>query len=120
MQYSIIKSQADTYIPPQPTSTVISPESKTTTSAIFESPKSSESVVKIRGKVFNIFKKKTLDLGSINLGDDGVQQLCTFLETNQTLQSISLWSNKITDQGAAYIAEMLKVNKTLKSINLCI
>ena len=86
---------------------------------LFVSSPIKSSSFKIRGKIINIFNKKTLDLSSQDLGDDGVMQLCQYLESNTVLQTISLWSNKITDVGAGYLANMLKKNQTIKALNLC-
>ena len=45
----------------------------------------------------------SVDLGSNNIGDEGVEKLVEHLKINKTIKHLDLWSNNITGNGALSI-----------------
>jgi hypothetical protein len=49
---------------------------------------------------------------------NGIKTLCGFVETRETINSISLDSNRFGDQGLVHIADMLRMNTSVRYILL--
>lgn len=51
---------------------------------------------------------------------NGIKTLCGFVETRETINSISLDSNRFGDQGLVHIADMLRMNTSVRYILLVV
>jgi len=49
-----------------------------------------------------------LDLAKNNIGNDGLQNLASYLKQNNSLVSLDLGSNDITNSGAAMLFDVIK------------
>ena len=76
------------------------------------------------GTVPNINRAlKSADLSSNKIGVDGIRALCDALETNNSLESLTIQNpyngdTKIDAAGAQLIADMLAVNRALNFVDL--
>ncbi|XP_067878097.1 ribonuclease inhibitor-like isoform X6 [Heterodontus francisci] len=60
-----------------------------------------------------------LDLGGNELGDAGVELLCTGLQDQRTtLQKLLLYSNKLTDRACGPLSALLKASPALRKLHL--
>lgn len=60
-----------------------------------------------------------LDLGrNRELGDTGVEMLCTFLAANRTVKELYLWDMGITDAGAKQLVALLKKNRVIENLDV--
>jgi hypothetical protein len=59
-----------------------------------------------------------ISLSDNNFGDDGAIVLANALNQNTTLLELDIYANQIGDKGTIEIAKALEINKTLKSITL--
>ncbi|KAL7467826.1 hypothetical protein ACHAXS_008064 [Conticribra weissflogii] len=58
-----------------------------------------------------------ITLSNCDLSPRGIQKLCKFLESNNTIIGVMMWGNRIDDEGAKYIAELLEKNTNLGGLS---
>ena len=59
-----------------------------------------------------------MDLGRNEIGDEGTAALSEALKSNNTLETLKLYTNRIGLAGAQSLADMLQVNRALASLDL--
>jgi len=59
-----------------------------------------------------------LDVGWNRIRETGIKALCEMLQTNDTLQCLSLENNVVNEEASKCLADVLKKNTTLRSLNL--
>mmetsp|Transcript_27616 Transcript_27616/g.52351 ORF Transcript_27616/g.52351 Transcript_27616/m.52351 type:complete len:290 (-) Transcript_27616:46-915(-) len=58
-----------------------------------------------------------ITLSNCELSPRGIQKLCQFLETNNTVIGVMMWGNHIDDEGAKYIAKLVEKNTSLGGLS---
>jgi hypothetical protein len=61
---------------------------------------------------------KTLEMYGNGMGDSGIENLCTFLDTFPRVQTVNLEYNELTSDGALYLFDYMKNNKNVTHLSL--